>query len=106
MFSYNTLKLGTTFIPGESRTIEFPYEGIHIINMSASCGCSTPINDEVDKKVKVNYTAQEIPIHIKNEGRNFYSTTKKIVVKYWITDPKNIQEVTLDFTATVMGKIN
>lgn len=105
MFSYNTLRLGTAFFVGESRTIEFPYDGIHIKDVAASCGCSDAKDDAQNKKVKVTYTAQDVPIHLKNEGKHTYTTTKKIAVRYWITDPNNIQELTLEFTATVMDKV-
>lgn len=100
MFSYTHLDLGA-FYPKQKRTIEFPYEGIIISSLTASCGCSDVINDIEEKKVKVTYTAGDFPVHLMH--KESISSEKYVTVKYHLGDPNNVLELKLTFKTTVIN---
>ena len=104
MFTYTKLIVGP-MIPGQTQTLEFPYYGIVIEKLLASCGCSDVHDDKLKGRVMVKYTAQDIPIQVIRAGKTSVNTEKKIVVKYYLEGveqiPTNLQELTLTFTATI-----
>lgn len=81
MFKYPHIHVGP-LKPGEKTKIVFPYENIHVTTMTASCGCSVPTNDPVNKNVTVEYEAALIPPHLKQEGKKELTTSKTIKITY------------------------
>lgn len=84
---------------GETHTFEFPYSGLTIVNLVASCGCT-----EVENKngvVKGTYKAGKIPEHMRRAGVREQITQKYIYVDYYIDDPKKVEKVTLTFHTIV-----
>lgn len=51
-----------------------------IVGIRASCGCTTPIYDEDEKKLKVSFKTGVIPFHLRKQG--FYLANKKITITY------------------------
>jgi hypothetical protein len=98
MFTYTELLVGP-LLPKQKMTIEFPYNGIVIKNLRASCGCSNVRDDKERQRVMVEYTAQDIPVHLYNVGS--YTSKKEIFVTYTVENSEQIQEITLSFKATV-----
>jgi hypothetical protein len=101
MFTYTSLIL-EPMSPYQEAKIEFPYTGdIQITDLTASCGCSVPTNDKEKKVVRVNFTAQEIPRHLAQQGQTHYTAVKIIKVKYHFGNPHDSHEQTLQFTVLV-----
>lgn len=101
MFIYNSLLVGP-LLPGQSTTLEFPYVGITILKLHPSCGCSDTFDDKEKQKVRVKYTAQEIPPQAM--GLPQITTEKFIEVVYYIDDPNVVQRLQLSFKATVLNR--
>lgn len=103
-FTYKSLVVGP-FIPKQKTTITFPYTGnITIVAMASSCGCSTPVNHPDKSQITVEFDVPDIPVHILAQGNTSFVTEKKVIVKYYITDPNNITEETLTFKATIVKR--
>lgn len=107
IFEVTSKHLGTVK-PGDKIDISFPYSGITIVKLEASCGCTTPVNDKANSKINVQYKAGEVPPHIKQKGKTEYTTSKTITVRYVHPDsPKDnegkpvSQKTTLVFTVHI-----
>ena len=89
-----TLRLGT-IKSGVKQTINFySNEELDIVNIVASCGCTTPKYIKEKKRLEVIYNPGSIPIHLRTTGR--FTTTKTITVHY-IDGTKDV----LSFTAII-----
>ena len=89
-----TLKLGT-IKSGVKQTINFLSNGkLEIVNIVASCGCTSPKYFKEENRLQVIYTPGSIPIHLRTTGR--FTTTKTITVHY-IDGTKDV----LSFTAII-----
>lgn len=85
---------------GEPQQIKFEYKGKEeFISATSSCGCTTPIWDNKTNSIYATYTPKPIPVHIKQQGKNEYSTIKSITVKMEGEDKPIFY--TLKFYATV-----
>lgn len=87
-----------------NREIQFHYhygdEVKLITSITSPCGCTRVTNDSEFRNIVVNYTPQDIPIHIIKQGRNFYDTVKIITITYLNTsDAELVQK--LVFTAKI-----
>ena len=51
-----------------------------VINVTASCGCTTPIYDSEKKILSVSFKTGAIPFHLRKQG--FYLANKKLTVNY------------------------
>lgn len=100
MFTHTHLIVASLY-PKQTIKLEFPYSGITIVSLSASCGCSDVSDDKEEQKVKVTYTAQEIPVHLLD--KQGVTTEKFITVKYYIDDPAKEQILKLTFKATIIN---
>lgn len=98
--SANMFKFAHTHVgpvkPGEKTTIVFPYEGIHVTSMTASCGCTDPVNDPTKGQITVDFNPPALPIHLKQQGKKEFTTSKTIKIEY----------VPVDKTLTDEGKQN
>lgn len=75
-----TLRLGT-IKSGVKQTINFySNEELDIVNIVASCGCTTPKYIKEEKRLEVIYNPGSIPMHLRHTGT--FSTTKTITVSY------------------------
>lgn len=108
MFKYPHLHVGP-LKPGEKSELVFPYEGIHVTSMKASCGCSTPINNPELSQVTVDFAAPSIPEHLKQQGKKEFTTSKTINIEYVPADKPltdegkhNIHYQILVFTALIV----
>jgi hypothetical protein len=106
MFDINTVDLGKVRVHSFSK-IMFPYQGIEIVSMEASCGCSTPTNDTNNSRIVVGYTAKPVPMHLVQKDQHDYRTSKTITVKYKIlNDPDTtVRTIVLTFKAHVHSKL-
>ena len=99
MFTYNNLIVGP-MLPKQTQNLSYPYTGITITELFGSCGCFDLVDDKEIQRVRVKYTAQDIPPHLLDKGG--YTSEKFITVKYYTNDPTNIQTLQLSFKATVV----
>lgn len=51
-----------------------------VINVTASCGCTTPVFDSVQRTISVSFKTGAIPFHLRKQG--FYLANKKLTVHY------------------------
>lgn len=87
---------------GVKETLIFSYdEDTSVVTkVEVPCICSAAKFNNKEKQVIIEYTPQDIPKHLLQDGKDSYSTTKSI--KVWYTDKDDSQhEQTLLFTANV-----
>lgn len=108
MFNYSHTHVGP-LKPKEKSKIVFPYDGIHITSMTASCGCSVPVNDIVNKVINVDFDAPTVPEHLKAQGKKEFTTSKTIKIEYVPADKpltddgkQNTHHQLLVFTALIV----
>lgn len=108
MFPYAHTHVGP-LKPGEKTKIVFPYTGVHITSMTASCGCTDPSNNPTKGEVTVEFTAPDLPVHLKQQGKKEFTTSKTIRVEYVPTDKtltdegkQNTHHQLLVFTALIV----
>jgi hypothetical protein len=71
------VKIGTKF------EIKFPYDNVErIVSVESSCDCSTPIIEEENHRVIIQYTPKAVPVHMKLENRSSYTFRKTFPVYY------------------------
>lgn len=85
--------------PGDSHRFEFPYSGITIVELQASCGCTDVANK--DGKVFATYKAAPVPAQLKQLKQDQYTAQKYVYVTYYETDPKDLKKITLTINAVV-----
>lgn len=84
----------------QKNTVTVGFEALRdleIESVQASCGCSKPLYDSKNRRVLVNYTPFEVPIHLRYQG--YYNPTQTITVYY-----KDGTTDSLSFTAKVVIK--
>lgn len=65
-------------------TINIVFEGTPnmkgVAGITASCGCTVPVFDAIEKTLSVSFKTGIIPFHLRKQG--YYMATKKLVVTY------------------------
>lgn len=69
---------------GKEQTLSFYYDDkISLITrLETPCTCSDPRNIPNERKIEVKYKPVDVPIHLKQEGKTGYTSTKIIKVEY------------------------
>lgn len=98
MFTHTHLNVGP-LLPKQKTTLEYPYNGINIISLSASCGCSNVRDVKEKSRVVVDFTANDIPPHLLDKGG--YTTEQHVIVNYTIENSVDVQTLKLTFKAIV-----
>lgn len=107
MWKQKNIDLGEVKV-GKEIIINFEYLGDITVNknrwgkddITVSCGCTSAVFNSKDKVLKVRFTPNPIPTHLKQEGKVSYSSQKSITINYKDADGKDIID-RLVFTAIV-----
>lgn len=79
--------------------LEFEYLGNEIFKEAkASCGCTVPIWDERNKKIKVTFTPNSVSPHLTGQNIREYNTEKHITVSMM-----NLQSVITEYILKIKG---
>ena len=84
----------------QKTTVTVGFEALRdldIQDVQASCGCSKPLYDSKNRRILVNYTPSEVPVHLRHQG--YYNASQTITVYY-----KDGTKDSLNFTAKVIKK--
>ena len=84
----------------QKTTVTVGFEALRdldIQDVQASCGCSKPLYDNKNRRILVNYTPSEVPVHLRHQG--YYNASQTITVYY-----KDGTKDSLNFTAKVIKK--
>ena len=84
----------------QKTTVTVGFEALRdldIQDVQASCGCSKPSYDSKNRRILVNYTPSEVPVHLRHQG--YYNASQTITVYY-----KDGTKDSLNFTAKVIKK--
>lgn len=94
-FEKNELNLGDVKL-GVKVKGSFKYTGeADIISMFSGCGCTTPVLDEENKEIKVEFKKNNIPKHLEVQGVKEYNTTIPITINEKIEGGHNTIILTL-----------
>lgn len=104
MFKLTEKHIGNVFV-GQSVEIIFPYENIpRIYKTTASCDCSSVVNDIANSRIRVKYKAKDVPKHLLTIGKLSYAISKQVTVEYQGTNGAT-EVAVLVFTGTVHKKV-
>lgn len=101
-FTYTSISVGP-LLPKQVEVIDFPYVDMTIIELKASCDCSDVRDDKENQRIRVKFTAKDIPPQLRDKAS--YSGERYIFVKYHLGDPSKEQEVKLTIKVTVLNPI-
>lgn len=101
MFSPLLIELGE-LKPKKEIEFHFNYddEVKLITSILSPCGCTRVTNDIPNRSIIVNFTPEDVPLHIRAQGRNWYDTAKVLKIEYLNTSNAELKQQ-LVFTAKI-----